>query len=294
MARGVLRNLSFASRSQSQSVRERAEPRLLAGNAPLPFRRPAEPSSEASSAARDAAQAAAVAPQIAAGDRRQQAPEPNFLRYTALAGGIVFAIAGVASAGFLLLTTPTKETISAAPSSNPSGPLNTDHDGKSVSPDAVSTHPAATAIIPEPPTPAAAPAGDTISDSPSGLPRTSPTSTTSAPPFPIAAVTAAKPAGPAHTAPARPRVSERHAAAAAAPEARPNRGVVSAPADTHRPLHSRIVERHRNFRSVRELRSSKSEPQSGPFALREDDCGQPTRLARPYRCRPIGRPHSTS
>ena len=127
MGHRVFQNLSFASRPQSPE-RERSEPRLLPSEPPLPFRRLVPPDSAVLSAARDDAMRPAIAPITAASERKPIAPAVqgrNSLHFIAVAGCILFAVAGVGSAAFLLFANPAKQIVGTASSTDSSAPPQT-------------------------------------------------------------------------------------------------------------------------------------------------------------------------
>jgi hypothetical protein len=180
MGRRVFQNLSFASQPPA---RERAEPRLLPADPPLPFRRPGQPDGAIPSAAQGNATRSGIAPVLDAADLGQLAPavrDTSASRLIAVAGCIVFAAAGVGSAAFLLLANPDREVVGAAASGRSPAPPQTVQSAGPVSGSAAAPHPAATGAAPSPPSAPPHPEmNDAVLQSPSGLPLASlPPSTT--------------------------------------------------------------------------------------------------------------------
>jgi hypothetical protein len=313
MRRGAMRNLLLASRSP-QPPQERSEPRLLDPNAPRSLDRPAGRSPAILPPTTDNRGRLPTAPVIAASDRPPTAVAegPSGVpRHLAVAGSLAFALAGIGSAGFLLLTNPAKETGSVTPVSS-STPLETDRRSGSVAGDAALTHSAASSATPE---------------SPSGLSDASPPKSTDT----SAAASAISPAAASQDstdAEAPARVATGHAAAAAqpGPKAHPRNAPPQAPAvaaaksasptlpsagavpppekpvpalnpataparvadrhqrtetephptpstlsETHRLAQTRSVERHRHWRSGHEIRSSSVSGRTPPPVLRHPE-----------------------
>jgi hypothetical protein len=283
MRHGVLRNLSFASRSQPP-FRERAEPHLLPVNAPLPFRRPAEPNPGILSAARDSAPEPVITPVIGAADRRPLVPsnpEPSSLRYLAIVGCIVFAIAGIGSAGFLLFTAPTPETATVTGPAPTPAPSTLPQSDRAAAPALAETAtPPAAAAIPAPPVaPRGAAEGTAPKPSSDVVPRLTPAPTSKRPLVPAVA-SPARSARPARETSAANGVADRHdVTTRAAPH---DRRTPAAPAEAahDRPATTSAEHRHgarahvaerrahsppdREIRSSSELRSARPAPVRAP------------------------------
>jgi hypothetical protein len=302
MGHRVFQKLSFASRPQSPE-RERSEPRLLASDPPLPFRRPVPPDPAVLSAARDDAMRPAIAPITAASDRNPIAPAvqgPNSLRLIAVAGCILFAVAGVGSAAFLLFANPAKEIVGAASPTNPSAAPQTGQSADSPSLGAEDRHPAETRAAASPPSAPPRPAmNDAALKSPSGLPLVSPPSPINPPPS--GAVTPAKPvakgasdrrgvAPSLHRAdlvavrpqsaghPGAAEAGDQHTLAAA--EAAADRRATSGPQEAERVSRVRHAERHAHPRAARQIRTSTAQTGSSR-SPRPHSPDQTTRVAGP-------------
>jgi hypothetical protein len=266
MGHRLFANLSFASRAQPPA-QERAEPRLLPGDPPLPFRRPAQPDPGILSAARDTARPSAVTPIIAVPDRQPVAPlrqESSSLRFAALVGCVLFAAAGVGSAAFLLLANPNKELTAIPLPANPPASRQTEQAVGSVAGGGADKHPAGMTTVPSPPSVSPHPAAnDATLQSPSGLPLASPAAPTNAPP--TAATASAKP--PTATAPAAAAGAAARPAIAAAenPADHPS---ISAAAEMHRAARAHHAERRAHLRAARETRNSSAQPDPDRFSPR--------------------------
>lgn len=217
MGRGVFRTLPFAARLQPQPRKERAEPRLLSANAPTPFRRPAEPGPNILTATRD--NLPTITPLIDASDRRRPvaaAKDASSPRYLVIAGCIVFAIAGIAGASFLLLTAPRPESVATAwpphgsagtggPAVQPPPPGNA---GVPAPPNAATARPTATAAIPVPVATPHLPAAAAAPKPPGALAKLPATPAVTKPILPPVVM----PAKPAHPAVPAREVADRRAA----------------------------------------------------------------------------------
>jgi hypothetical protein len=300
MGHRVFQNLSFASRPQSPE-RERSEPRLLPSEPPLPFRRPVPPDSAALSAARDDAMRPAIAPIAAASDRNQIAPAvrgPNSLRLIAVAGCILFAVAGVGSAAFLLFANPGKEIVGPASPTNPSAPPQTAQSAGPPSLGAEERHPAETPAAASAPSAPPSPAmNDAALKSPSGLPLVSPPTPINppstaammpakpaakvvsdrhgvAPSLHRAALVAVRPQSAGH--PGAAEAGDRHTLAAA--DAAADRRATSGPQEAERVSRARHAERHGHLRAARQIRTLTA--QTGSSRLpRPHSPNQTTRVA---------------
>ncbi len=302
MGHRVFQNLSFASRPQSPE-RERSEPRLLPSEPPLPFRRPVPPNSAVLSAARDDAMRPAIAPITAASERNPIAPAvrgPNSLRFIAVAGCILFAVAGVGSAAFLLFANPAKEIVGTASPTNPSAPSQTGHSAGPPSLGAEERHPAETRGAANPPSALPSPAmNDAALKSPSGLPLASPPSPINPPP--TGAVAPEKPAAkvasdrhgvapPLHRAalvavrqqsaghPGAAEAGDRHTLAEG--EATADRRATSGQQEAERVSRARHAERHAHPRAARQIRTLTAQTGSSR-SPRPRSPDQTTRVAGP-------------
>ncbi len=270
MGRGVVRsifhNLSFGSRSE-EVTRERAEPRLLPASAPFEFRRPANANPGILSASREQAPKSAIAPAISVVERHPPSPSepvPSSVRSMAIAGCVAFAIAGIASAGFLWLRTPPSEPASpGAHGSLEASQL--DHAPAPASPVPAATHAVAAAI-----------------PGPAPLPRAVSSITAPKPPddFPHAAQESAegnrppsvmpreKTASPYHMTTST--ITHRHHAAITAGAAR-DRRVMALPSEIHRTSHLRTEPRRPHLRPLHDVALSPSErpPLPSPTAETE-------------------------
>jgi hypothetical protein len=304
MGRRIFQNLSFASRPQPPMA-ERSEPRLLPSEPPLAFRRPVPPDPTVLSAARDDATRPAIAPITAASDRNPIAPavrDPSSSRVIAVAGCILFAVAGVGSAGFLLMANPGKEVAGVASPATPPAPLQTDQTAGPGPLGAAEQHPAETGAGASPPN---APPHPTVNDaalqSPSGLPLVSPAAPMNPPPtaavgpakppsrtppaavaegagavarvpshhhtvrpssHPVAMV-AAQPQSAGNSAAAGAQTGDRHTVAAT--EATADRRAPSAPVETRSISRAVTAERHAHLRAAREIRTSRVQTAPGRF-----------------------------
>jgi len=252
--RSVFQNLSFGSQSQ-EVPRERAEPRLIPVSAPIEFRHPANASPGILSASREQAPKSAVAPVLSLVERHPARPSesiPSSVRSMAIAGCVAFAVAGIASAGFLWLKTAPSEPASPAAHGSPEA-SQTDHASAPASPTPTVTHAAAAAIPGSAPLPRAV-SSITVPKPPADVPQT--VSRTALSDRALTATPGEKTASPRHL-PTAITTQQYHATitATAAPDHR-----VMAPAPAiHRPSRLRTEARHTRIRPAHDVRSSQSE-----------------------------------
>jgi hypothetical protein len=257
MAGGRLRNLSFASRTQ-EPPRDRAEPRLLPADTPLPSRRSNEAHPDILSATRDDQPKPVSVPAISATDRRPAASvegRAGSMRHIALVGCVALAVGAVVGARFLVLTGPSPQTV-AGPA--PSGSPATDLAAGPVSPAAAKPSPATTAAVPGAPSGRAPAAENAPLKLPANVSQPVPQAATSSAPSTPAVPAFEKPVSAANSAVAAPDIADRPASAAAA--AAPERRSANPPRDMRRPAHARYAARHPHLRSAREIRSARPEP----------------------------------
>jgi hypothetical protein len=220
MRGGPMRNRLLASGSP-QPPRERSEPRLLDPNAPRALGRLAGRDPAILPLTTDNRGRPATAPVVAASDRPPTSAaggSAGVPRHLAVAGSIAFALAGIGSAGFLLLTNPAREAGSAV-AVPPSASLQTGPLSGPVAGDTAVAHAAANSAVPQ---------------SPSGLADAAPPQSTGASATRTASpiAPAAQPAALPHPAPPA-AVAEKHAAASAPqtkPKPRPEGSPPQAPA----------------------------------------------------------------
>jgi hypothetical protein len=252
MVRSVFQNLSFGSRLQDVP-RERAEPRLLPTSAPIEFRRPANANPGTLSASREQAPKSAVAPVLSLVERHPVRPSesiPGSARSMVIAGCVAFAIAGIASAGFLWLRTPPGEPASPAAHGSPEA-AQTDYAPALASP-AAATH--AAAAIPGPAPLPRAVNSITAPKPPIDLPQTA--SRTAMDDRALAATPHEKTVSPART-PTAITTQQHHAIITA--EAAPDHRVMAPTPAIHRPSRLRTEARYAHSRLAHDVRSSQSE-----------------------------------
>jgi hypothetical protein len=257
----IIPNLSIAPSRELGP--ERAEPRLLPANAPLPFRRPATATPGILSATREDEPKPPMSPALSVADRR---PAPatarprRALAYFAVAGLIAIAVSAAAGVGFVRFTAPSKETV-AAVGRDAAEPPQADRQPWPISPEATTPHLAAPAAIPSPPLAQQAAAANVEPKSQGNAARALlPTLPSSAAPASAAPVSrrAASPA----TARAAAATSVAARPPPAAGDSPPDHPAAPRPIGNHRPAHARTAERRIHSRSPSEVRSP--EPRSRP------------------------------
>jgi hypothetical protein len=292
MRRRIMQNLS-AARSQKPRP-ERAEPRLLPQNAPLPFRRPAAANAGILSATREDEPPAPIPTKLLGVDRRPatSARPVRALPFLAVAGLVALAVTVLAGVGFLMFTAPAKETVAASGSNAAEAPP-AYHEPGPTSPETTTSRAAAAAVIPRPTL-----AQQTVPDN--AAPKSQSNVAPSQPPAPPASAPPAPAAGPAERpvmatsgaaerpATATSGAAERPATATSGAAERPamatpatniatrsasttaqdaasDRRAVSPATSEHRHTHTRIVARHAHFHSAREARASEQQARSARF-----------------------------
>jgi hypothetical protein len=282
MGRGVVRsvfqNLSFGSRSQAVT-RERTEPRLLPASAPLEFRRPANANPGILSASREQAPKSAIAPTLSLVERHvvsPSAPVPGSVRSLAVAGCVAFAIAGIASAGFLWLRTTPSEP--ASPVVHGSAEASqTENVPVSASPVPATTH--AVAAIPGPVPPPRTVSSITAPKPPGDFPHAAPE--TAAGNWPRPVMRRERTASP-HRMATSTTTQQRHAAITAG-AASDHRVIAPAPA-LDRPPRLRTEARRTHVRPAHDVQS----PQSKLSALHPptSEAARPSRTAETSTVQP--------
>ncbi len=255
----IIPNLSIAPSREPRP--ERAEPRLLPANAPLPFRRPATANPGILSATRED-EAKPMSPALSVADRR---PAPATARprrglaYFAVAGLIAIAVSAAAGVGFVRFTAPSKETV-AAVRRDAAEPPQADRQPWPISPEATPPHLAAPAAIPSPPLAQQAAAANVEPKSQDNAARALlPTLPSSAAPASAAPVSG-RAVSP--TAQAAAPTSVAPLPAPAAGDSPPDHPAAPRPTGNHRAAHARTAERRIHSRSLSEVRSP--EPHSRP------------------------------
>lgn len=213
MRSGVLHYLSFVPRSHRPRA-DRAEPRLLPGDAALPFRRPAGADPETPATPNSEPEVLTL-PAIVAADLRRPAAAGHVaatLPFLAIAGSVVLAIVALVGAGFLRFAAPVNDLATAA--------------GHNLaSPQHANSQPGSAVPVPAPATSFASPQHANGQPGPAVPAPAASTSTTTSQPAPIAA--AAGPQAPHPTA-IDPAAKPQAAVAPAPPPALPT-GAPSAP-----------------------------------------------------------------
>jgi hypothetical protein len=256
----MFRNLSFSRAHPPR--RDRAEPRLLPANAPLPFRRPADQDPTSFSAIRNEGVSAtrgdeprpSPAPVIFTADQR---PPPDVrhrarpLRELALAGCIVLGVGAVAGAGFLLLAPP--QTDSAGPTARNVSEPAASNSSASPTPSAPSSA-SATAAIPNASDTQHGATGHSAAPSPAGAAPEMPAAVRpEAPPNNTSAK--AMPAPSPAPKPARTAIAATHVAAeppAAKPHPAPDKRAAVPQIEARRPVHPRPAVRHVRLEAAHE------------------------------------------
>jgi hypothetical protein len=264
----IIRSLSF-SRARPPRA-DRAEPRLLPPDAPLPFRRPGDQNPGILSTTPDDAPPPPTAPAIFIADLRPAAPRrpAGSLRDLALAGCVVLGVGAVAGAGFMLLTPPSTESGGSAAHNAPE-PAPPNPPAPPASSAAAATAATATAAIPgaadAPPagtrrSPAAPPAAAAPDLPPVAHPQSLPGRPSAAKAarayspvakFPRTAVSATG-------VPAKPIAAEAHSV--------PDNRTAVPPTEMRRPAHPRTVARHVRLEGARGNRGGEPQSRSARFA----------------------------
>ncbi len=254
MSGRIIRNLSIAPSQEPRP--ERAEPRLLPSNAPMPLRRPAAANPGILSATREDEPNLLMSPALAGADRRPvtaMSRPAGVFPYLVVAGLVDLAVGAFAGVRFLMLTMPSTE-MAAAARGDAAVPPHANPEPEPTSPQATTSHPAAPAAIPSPPPAHPMAADNADAKSPGNVaPASSPTPPSGAAPVSPAPASghAASPAT-SHAAAATKVAAQSAAAAGGSPSDHP---AAPRPTGNHRSAHTRIAERRSHARSLPEMRS---------------------------------------
>lgn len=256
MGSGGLRNFRFGSRPP-EAIRERAEPRLVASNAPAMSRRPAEVKSGTPTNLRSDGPRLGVAPVVSAADRqpvssgKRETKSRRYGVFTAVAALAIGAIGAIAGTGLLSSAPWEKKPIVTAGPPDDTNPSGADHSAAAIPAQARTRRPVAAAAI---------------AGSPGEQPK--PKATTSTAPLNVSksapAAPAAKPASLAAASPpekkpvplvkftAVPEIAPPSAPVRKQPE--PEAAAGRSSAEAGHPAHAQVAARHTHSRSARETR----------------------------------------
>lgn len=251
MGSGGLRNFRFGSRPP-EAVRERAEPRLVASNAPAMSRRPAEVKSGTPTNLRSDGPRLGVAPAVSAADRQpvssgeRETKSRRYGVFTAIAALAIGAIGAIAGTGLLSSAPSEKKPIVTAGPPDDTNPSGADHSAAAIPAQARTPRPVAAAAIAgspgEQPKQKASASKAPLDLSKSALPAAA---AKPAPPLAVASPPENKPVQLVKSTPV-PEIAPSLAPARKQPEPEA--------AAAGRPAHGQVAARHTHSRSARETR----------------------------------------